>query len=430
MKKKWLCICMSMLLVLSVFAGCGKEPVQSDGTTNDAGTTLESTAAQSTEPTTEAPAEGLAFEMREESFEHKTSSGVLCSTNKVNYPYCLGSSQVEKEINEYYTNIIQSYKDASGEDIDELYQNMEDAEALDRLPLYEDLEAEVTYNKNGYLSILQWTHFWGGGAHPYHYERGLNFDTQTAEQLAYTAFFKGEPAAVNALLERRGEAENAGREGWYENSEFILTDEGVRFYIWHGDAIERQQLVIPFSDPGAPFVVLSEAENTTASAQILSEAEIRDLFIQANQLYIGWLSNAFTPELVWDRSVKVDNKTYVYIEPTEFDSVQALEEALSRRFSEDLYRDRVDNYYIMLNGEMYGFEALGQGGDAPASSLKLTVKTATSTDCTFSVTVYSDYYDPYTSDYHMKMQDGNWIFTDSFNGCMDLYFHNDMPWID
>lgn len=428
MKKLFCCFC-ALLLILSVCSGCGTDKPEADpGST---GETASVSAPSETAPsTTEAATKGLAFEMREENFEHRTSAGELFATNQVKYPYFLGSSEVETAINSRYAGMIENYRNGPEDDVDGQYQNMAEIGALDRLPLYDNIEATVTYNENGYLSILEWSHFWGGGAHPYHYEAGLNFDVNTAAQLDYVSFFEGGKAAADRLLTALGEEENAGRDGWFEDSQFVLTPEGIRFYIWHGDAVARQELLVPYTEGAAPFVVPEEVPASAAQTQSLSDEEIKALFIKANDLYVGWLGNAFTPELDWDRKVNVDGTTYVYIVPTQFDSVSALEAELRQIFSEELYRERVAHYYKMIDGEFYGIEALGQGGDMPADSLTLTVNSAADTDVTFTVTTNWTYEDPFSRDYHLRLIDGNWIFTDSFVGSMDLYFHPDMPWTD
>lgn len=252
--KKSVCIFLLMIMIISV-SGCGfrnKIKFQEDHTRTE--------NHEITEENTEENSDKLAFEMREEYFESKASDGVLFCSYKISYPYFLGSSEVEKKINTRYEQIINDYKTSSEEDIESWYESIKEYNELHKLPFYNNMEATVSYNQNGYVSLLEWVHDWPGGAHPYHYENGLTYDIQTAQEIDYSGFFTGNAEDIDEFLSKKAidyDPASYYRYDWYKDSQFVLTDNGICFYFWVGDAVARKEIIIPYSEGKAPFIHVS-----------------------------------------------------------------------------------------------------------------------------------------------------------------------------
>ena len=207
---------------------------------------------------------GLSYEMREEYFEKKTKSGILFISFKLNYPYFFGDSVVEKELNSRYTEMINKYKERMTNDIEDWYNSLVENNELDRLPFYNNTEVTVTYNDNGFISLLEWVHDWPGGAHPYHYENGITYEIETGRKMVYSDFFVGDENKVDYVINNKlnevGNSHSSATynyEKWYENSVFVLNQQGVCFYHWVGDAVSREEIIIPYTDGKAPYVYVN-----------------------------------------------------------------------------------------------------------------------------------------------------------------------------
>lgn len=376
----------------------------------------------------------LSYEMREEYFESKTSTGILFLTNKISYPYFLGSSEVEKKINARYEEIINNYRESSSEDIESWYETVVEYDELYKLPFYNNMEITVSYNENGYVSLLEWVHDWPGGMHPYHYENGITYDIETAQEVDYSRFFIGNDEEIKSLLNKK--ASDLGyskyyQDKWYENSQFVLTTDGICFYFWVGDAVARQEIVVPYSEGEEPFVYINPQQNKVPATKdsALSKEEIKELFIKANNLYDGWLCHGWAPELDKNNIITINGNQYAYITSSDFNSVSSLKNELKKYFSEEIYRDYIGHYYIMEDGKMYGLVELGQGGDMHPNKLSLTINSMSEKECSFTVTSYYNQGDSYSNDYKIKLINGNWIFVENFVENLGLYFNNDMQWL-
>ena len=207
---------------------------------------------------------GLSYEMREEYFEKKTKSGILFISFKLNYPYFFGDSVVEKELNSRYTEMINKYKERMTNDIEDWYNSLVENNELDRLPFYNNTEVTVTYNDNGFISLFEWVHDWPGGAHPYHYENGITYEIETGRKMVYSDFFVGDENKVDYVINNKlnevGNSHSSATynyEKWYENSVFVLNQQGVCFYHWVGDAVSREEIIIPYTDGKAPYVYVN-----------------------------------------------------------------------------------------------------------------------------------------------------------------------------
>ena len=256
----------------------------------------------------------LKYEMRKEYFEKKTSTGVLLITNTISYPYFLGSSETERILNKRYEDIINAYRQSNSENIESWYQSVVEADELYKLPFYNDMDITVSYNENGYVSILEWTHDWPGGAHPYHYENGITYELKSAKEVDYSEFFVGDPYEINAFLNER--AYDLGyttyyQDKWYENSHFVLTEDGICFYFWVGDAVAREEILIPYTSKDSPVVEVkkSSGEDESDRSDILTMQEATQIVLN----YFNSTSSEYGEYVVFDNETSEDDTGYNFI---------------------------------------------------------------------------------------------------------------------
>ncbi len=109
------------------------------------------------ENTNEAPAKitSLDYKMQRQKITVKTTKGVTYAVYAIEYPVFDSEGITQNEINSIYNEIIDSFK-AQTSKADELYEDyIEDGGSKDDLPLYTHITAKVTYNDDGYFSMLE-----------------------------------------------------------------------------------------------------------------------------------------------------------------------------------------------------------------------------------------------------------------------------------
>lgn len=210
-----------------------------------------------TEPPTEAPTQAplpegtLGFEIRTERLEGRLSDGRLYSESVLEYPYFFGETPVETALNEEFAQEIaqrRSYYE-NEMDADERYQRAKEygGDVDSQMPYYSRSTVTVGYNAHEVLSILRVDLNWGGGAHPYTEEMGRTY-LHTGETLGYEDLLQG-------TERQRREVDTQYLTGTAASGEslryatFYLTQTGMHFYINVGDAVERVEVELPFTDP-------------------------------------------------------------------------------------------------------------------------------------------------------------------------------------
>lgn len=151
------------------------------------------------------------------------------------------------------------------------------------------------------------------------------------------------------------------------------------------------------------------------SATPLTEDEIKEIFLEAHKLYVEWSSPvAKYLNKDWNKTITIDGVEYFEVVSNEITSVDELKNEYSKYFSEEIIKESIDKYYVMHNGKLYGNCVLVEGGDISWQKHKLIINKNTDTECTF--TVISEYEGAERElSYTMKVKDGKWKFTDSFN---------------
>ena len=172
----------------------------------------------------------------------------------------------------------------------------------------------------------------------------------------------------------------------------------------------------------------------TASGQVLSESEIKDLLTVANDLYMGWITPAGALKVDWDDETEINGKIYIPAISGEFMTVDAINAELHNYFSAELYKERVNDLYLMHNDKLYMRGPYAEGGDIDWNKLKLDVKSSTPTECIFTVIMYfeenGEILEERENEYKLKVIDGKWKFADNFNWIVSLTINNtEIEWI-
>lgn len=250
----------AVLILCLILTGCNKqeqgkalEETQTtaamDGTARDteetSGELTEANSALDHEETNHADEteKNLDYEMRTATYTLGSVAG------EITYPYFLGSSPAEREINDRYEtflSIVNTEKEIS--DLDQ------------RCPLqwgstllrFTDITAEVTYNRNGAVSVKETCVVDYGGMHPYHVVSGLIYENDSGKSLVYGDILRGsskevEDALYNSLKEAVPNANMQQLETMKEYTGYTLMEEGLCFYFDMGDATDRREVILPFT---------------------------------------------------------------------------------------------------------------------------------------------------------------------------------------
>ena len=204
----------------------------------------------------------IKYEMRTETIEFRLSDGTLYYSNTIEYPYFSGNSAIESTLNLRYADMISDCK-TNDTDFDASYQeNLEWGLDASALPFYDDTLSEVVYNDRGAFSIKETYLMWSGGAHPYHYESALNYDLTTGAELTYFDILDGTDEEIDRILRHYFE-----KSLWtptdYEVSTlkeytaYALCKDGLCFYYNVGDAVPREEIVIPYTSDNTYIISAS-----------------------------------------------------------------------------------------------------------------------------------------------------------------------------
>ena len=203
---------------------------------------------------------GFHYEMKTEVIEFPLSDGTLYYSNTIKYPYFVGNSVIESTLNQRYADMI-AYCKANDTDYDEQYQEWGDDEA--RLPYYDDTSSEVLYDGRGAISVKEIHVMWSGGMHPYHEVIGLNYDLATGKELTYHDILDGTDEQIDSVLryyyeKGRGKATDFIVSTMKEYTAYALCEEGLCFFYNVGDAVERAEIIIPYTSDDTYVISLSD----------------------------------------------------------------------------------------------------------------------------------------------------------------------------
>lgn len=189
--------------------------------------------------------------MRTERLESRLSDGRLYSESVLEYPYFFGEMPVETALNEEFAQgIAQRRAYYENEmDADERYQRVKEygGDVDSQMPYYTRSTVTVGYNAHAVLSILRIDLNWGGGAHPYTEEMGRTL-LHTGETLGYEDLLQGTERQRREVDEQYLTG-TAASDKSLRYATFYLTQTGMHFYLNVGDAVERVEVELPFTDP-------------------------------------------------------------------------------------------------------------------------------------------------------------------------------------
>ncbi len=212
------------------------------------------------------------YEIRTEVIEFKTSDGVLYYSNTVEYPYFLGATQTELKINQRYEKVIADFRN-NEIDVDSAYKVSLEW-SIGPPPYYDNIKADVVYNKNGAVSIKETSIMWSGGMHPYYEERGITYDKETGIELAFSDILVGTAEQVDKVLRSAMSTALGYVPTEYmltslkDNTAYSLCDLGLCFYYNIGDAVPREEIIIPFTDKNS-FIISADRISTGSVANIV-----------------------------------------------------------------------------------------------------------------------------------------------------------------
>lgn len=141
-----------------------------------------------------------------------TKKKKISHTYTYHLPVLKGKTDGIKKINSFYKNQrteeIQSFKD---------YIN----EGTLGVSITDELTYEVTYNKNGYISILQSGYMYAGGAHGMPYRIAHTFDLNTGKEITLKDIFDLKESELTAKIARAfNKTIKADPDGGYWTDEF------------------------------------------------------------------------------------------------------------------------------------------------------------------------------------------------------------------
>lgn len=99
--------------------------------------------------------QNLSYTLKTETFENVTKDGVVYSKFTVEYPVFEGATEGERAANLLVSAMIEGEKKSKSETGKAYRKYLKKGGKEDELPHVVDVKAEVTYNSNGYISIVQ-----------------------------------------------------------------------------------------------------------------------------------------------------------------------------------------------------------------------------------------------------------------------------------
>lgn len=222
----------------------------------------------------------LDYIMKEENIEFPLSDGTLFYRNIIKYPFFEGDTEVEKLINQHYAEIIANFKN-NDTDYDEYYEKSKEWMSGNP-PYYDDVSAEVTYNKNGVISIKETSVMYSGGLHAYHEITGITYETASGKELDYSDILEGSEEEIDEALVKAMEDALGYEVNDYMLSSLkkyagrVLCDEGLCFYYNVGDAVPRVEVLIPFTDENSYIISLGNQPSSESTSEYTEESKTEE----------------------------------------------------------------------------------------------------------------------------------------------------------
>lgn len=262
-KKRWAAVCLALCLLLTVLCSCANEketaPVL-DAASSSAG---EASVAEKPEeeqgnvpeeePREPTQPEELTWTLENQTQSFQNEAGAEVYYTQLDYPVFQGrdaellNAVLEEQAVRPFLQQEPLMGYESGEALYQDYLESMSQEMLDALqPFYDFLALDEVYVGEKVVSVGGMGGFWSGGAHPYTYRQGLTVSRSTGELLDYTDLLK-KPEQFDQLVRQYGRdtftVEQMERD--YAPESFQLTEDGLHLWFNVGDALPREEVVIP-----------------------------------------------------------------------------------------------------------------------------------------------------------------------------------------
>ena len=200
------------------------------------------------------------------------------------------------------------------------------------------------------------------------------------------------------------------------------------------------------------YSLLYDVMGDKGTDKALSKKEVKELFIKANNMYMGWIIYGREARKCEDKNDSIQYgtdfpvgssyPTHYRVVSEEYKTKDDLDKALNNSFSKFVYKDIFDSAYVMQDGKLYCRIEVGDGGDWYPSKLKLEIISANNSVCKFKISEYftdeeiSNGYGRDESGLHtadreftMYKMNGKWLITEKFSANEQIY-NNNVQWID
>ena len=169
-----------------------------------------------------------------------------------------------------------------------------------------------------------------------------------------------------------------------------------------------------YLDSRGEIKVIEYWKSPDTYAEIMTEEQIKELYLKAHKLYAQWFSPSNNLVVDWENITKIDGVEYFSVSSTDISTVDELKTEFGKYFNRADFDEIIDRYYVMHNGKMYGNAILVEGGDVSGETHKMTIKVNTNTECEFTITSTTG---DYTSDldFRLKVVGGEWKFAGVFH---------------
>lgn len=162
----------------------------------------------------------------------------------------------------------------------------------------------------------------------------------------------------------------------------------------------------------------------------LTKEQIKRLLEDATEAYVGWVVGWGATLDRESDTLTVGNRKYCRVTDGKCRSIDEINTTLHAIYTNACCADYpIDSLYMEQDGKLYGYEMLGQGGDAPPGNVSLKILSQTETECRVCV----QYSEEHASDLNCTLvkEDGKWKFTEPINVYTGFpYLEDTVPWVD
>lgn len=160
-------------------------------------------------------------------------------------------------------------------------------------------------------------------------------------------------------------------------------------------------------------------EPLLATGKALTEKEIKEFLPVANEVYMDWVNPGRALKIDWDNEFTIDGKRCNPVISGGLITLDAIVSEVQNFFSEETYKECINNMYLMHEEKLFVCGPYGEGGDIGWNKFKLEIISSTPTECSFVITGYLED-DQQEWKYKMKVIDGKWKFVENYEWVVTL----------